>query len=229
MLWQPKSHVHKLGGIPASTTNGSTCPNHCSLKGDGCYAEFGTGGNWWRRLSRGDAGVGITWKAFIRAVEALPKGQLWRHNLAGDLPGSGNDIDRALLDTLVVANLMSMARGFTFTHKPALKSALVRDAVARANHYRFAVNLSADSPHEADALFDLAIGPVVSVVEHDAPERSQTPAGRDILVCPAQRDERATCKSCGWCARIDRDWIVGFRAHGQMKKRVSLRIAKAAL
>jgi len=56
----------------------------------------------------------------------------------------------------------------------------------------------------------------------DTPKVSHTPAGRLIVVCEAQTREEITCESCGnfepWCSRADRDFIVGFRAHGSKAK-----------
>lgn len=227
VLFRRVSYVGKLGGIPASTTSGHTCPTSCSLRGNGCYAEFGKGASWWRALSRnsdpprGRDPVGLSWDAFIEEVKALPVGQLWRHNVAGDLPGHGDVIDTARLVELVMANLLARARGFTFTHKP-MRLPRNRDAVSGANRYGFTVNLSADSVAAADRLAAEGAGPVAVVLAHDAPDRSLTPAGRRVFVCPAQRDERATCADCGWCQRAERDFIVGFRAHGQMRRRLGV-------
>lgn len=221
VTWRPRSLVAKLGGIPSSSTAGFTCPTSCSLRGNGCYAEYGYGGSRWRRMSMGEEGIG--WPDFLDKIRGLPPGQLWRHNLAGDLPGKGNRVSPKRIAELVAAN--RGRRGFTFTHKPVLRSTPARIVVAGANRFGLTVNLSAVGPKKADKLAVLGIGPVVTVLKHDAPVRSLTPKGRTILVCPAQRtDDGATCASCGWCADARRDWVVGFRAHGQMAHRVSLRV-----
>ena len=227
--WRPRSSIHKLGGIPSSTTSGFTCPPSCSLRGNGCYAEFGIGGAWWRALSsgktspRGDT-VGIAWPQFLERVRALPPRQLWRHNLAGDLPGIGNNIAPHQLRELVRAN--AGRRGFTFTHKPPTAGNIT--AVRNATAEGFVVNWSADNMRQADKRAELGVAPVVVVVPRDAPVNSYTPAGRHVVVCPAQRRKAATCASCKLCADADRAVIVGFRAHGQMNKRVSLRVLRAA-
>ncbi len=228
VMWNECSKVQKLGGIPASTSSGHTCPDACELKGNGCYAEFGIGGAWWRALSAGGpaprgSDIGISWREFLDRVRALPRGQLWRHNLAGDLPGDGDRLAGLALRQLVAANVGK--RGFTFTHKP-LKTRHARGAISVANRRGFTINLSADSLRHADELAGLEVGPVAVVLPEDASVRSYTPKGREVLVCPAQRDERATCRSCGWCSMSDRKWVVGFRAHGQMKKAISLRVVK---
>lgn len=210
------SQNRKLGGIPCSITTASTCPPSCPLRGEGCYAEFGWVAAHWRRVSA----EGGSWRAFCRAVAALPAGQLWRHNEAGDLPGTGARIDRRALGALVSANRGK--RGFTFTHKPmtAANQAAVRAAVAGG----FVINLSADSLRQADQLAALGIAPVAVVLPADAPALVRTPAGRTVVTCLAET-RGLTCAECQLCAVATRKSIVGFRAHGQMHARVSQIVA----
>jgi hypothetical protein len=92
-------------------------------------------------------------------------------------------------------------------------------AVNMANHGGFTVNLSADSPGEADRLAELEIGPVATLVPSDAPERLETPEGRRIIVCPAQTRDGITCEKCQLCARPDRPVIIGFYPHGSSARR----------
>jgi len=115
-----------------------------------------------------------------------------------------------------------------------------RCIVAVANTVEFTINLSANNPAQADALADLEIGPVVTVLAHDyarravrhraknrpdewaetiaewrdriAPLPRHTPAGRRIAICPATYTA-ATCKSCGARAKA-REAVIGFPAHG---------------
>jgi hypothetical protein len=110
----------------------------------------------------------------------------------------------------------------------------------RCQHAGFTINLSANNPAEADALADLEIGSVVTILAHDYARRAvrhrakarpdewaetiaqwrdriallpvRTPAGRRIAICPATYTA-ATCKSCGACAE-PRDAVIGFPAHG---------------
>ena len=142
-------------------------------------------------------------------IAALPAGQLWRMNVAGDLPGSGEDLDPVALGQIVRAN--TGRRGFTYTHK---KSPDAIDWVRHANRWGFTVNLSADDAGEADTLAEADVGPVCAIVPQDTPAKSWTPGGRVIVVCPAQIREDVTCQSCGLCAIPDRSVIIGFRAHG---------------
>lgn len=180
----------------------------CPLRGKGCYSDFSYLNIHWRNTTSGLSGV--RWEAFLEGVRKLAPGTLWRHNQAGDLPGVGDVIDRKQLDQLVEANLGK--RGFTYTHKP-MTSEVNRAAVKHANDKGFVINLSANNPSEADELCELNIGPVVTLVSLNSPARFQTPQGRDILVCPAQRGI-GTCKTCTVCARADRGTIIGFKPHG---------------
>lgn len=207
-----ESQNRKLGGIPCSITSAETCPPTCGLFGKGCYAEFSYLRSHWARTSS----EGLNWRAFCREVSALPEGQLWRHNEAGDLPGAGVRITGMLLDDLVRAN--KGRRGFTFTHKPM--TAVNRELVRKANAAGFVINLSADSLEQADQLAELGVGPVAVVLSSSAPERSKTPAGRTVVTCLAET-RGLTCASCQLCAVGERKSVVGFRAHGQLKRSVN--------
>lgn len=212
----------KLGGIPATITTANTCPPSCGLYGKGCYAEFHLTRVWWRQAQVD----GVPWKAFVRWVRELPEGTLWRHNLAGDLPGIGEELDEQKFATLVLAN--SGKRGFTFTHK-SLDDAKHRELIRSANLVGFTVNLSADSLAEADAKAELDIAPVCVVLPADAPAQLRTPAGRRVVVCPAQTHEKMTCAKCQLCARPLRSAIIGFRAHGQAQKAISRNVVQLRL
>lgn len=213
----------KLGPIPVTMTERGSCPDACSFKDSGCYAEEH---NWlkyhWERVAE----KGLAWPAFCAAVAALPEGQLWRHNEAGDLPGRNERIDRGALMRLVLAN--RGRRGFTFTHKSVLPGAVpttmaVRNAraIRDANAAGFTINLSADSLVHADALVRMKVGPVTVVVPTDHPTRAtKTPAGNTVVVCPAETHD-LTCEKCQMCAHPRRKAIIAFRAHGNSAALVS--------
>lgn len=211
-----KSSNRKVGPIPVSTTTAASCPDACPLKAAGCYAKGGPLAIHWRKVTNGDAGM--TWDAFTAAIAALPAGQLWRHNQAGDLPGHGDAIDAVALDKLLTAN--AGKRGFTYTHKPVDRAhPMNRAMVARANAEGFTVNLSANTLAEADTLAALGIGPVV-VQDCAEGERADTvtPEGRKVVTCPVTYGAAESCATCQLCQRRDRKVIVGFPAHGAQKK-----------
>ena len=210
-----KSGNIKTGPIPVSTMSAETCSDDCPLKNNGCYAGSGPLSWHWRKVTAKLRG--ISWSEYCDSVEQLDDGQLWRHAQAGDLPGVNHAIDGLMLAQLVAAN--EGKRGFTYTHKPVLNNPRNATLVRLANAQGFTINLSANNLAQADQLSDLAIGPVVTIVAIDAPEKQKTPAGRTVIVCPAQSRDDVTCSSCGLCQRQDRTVIVGFRAHGTAKRK----------
>jgi hypothetical protein len=169
----------------------------------------------WRKVTNGASGD--SYGVFLDKVSRLIKGQLWRHNQAGDLMGKGDSLDIQALQLLVKANRGK--RGFTYTHKP-LRDSAERDAIAQANKGGFTVNLSGNNLDHADSLADMAIAPVVVVLPSDATQNTVTPKGRKVIVCPATIRDDVSCATCGLCARL-RDVIVGFPAHGTSKRKAS--------
>jgi len=198
----------KTGPIPVTYSERGTCPPSCPHYRADCYAEdYYTSMTWNKVPERGQS-----LETVCQSIAALPDGQLWRHNVAGDLPGEGESVDAAALGEIVRANLGK--RGFTYTHKKSL------DAIEWARHateWGFTVNLSADDAGEVDILADAGL-PLTCIVPMDTPEKTTSPGGRTIIVCPAQTREGVTCSTCGLCQRADRAVIIGFRAHGTRAK-----------
>jgi hypothetical protein len=204
------SQNRKTGPIAISMSPKATCPPSCPLRGNGCYAEHGPLGWHWERLSRGE--TSISWKAFLEAVRRLPKGELWRHNVAGDLPGHGDQINALMLAELVEANRGK--RGFTYSHKPASQENLA--VIRRANRQGFTINLSANTLEEADELARKKAGPVVVILPAGAAFNhvERTPEGRKVIVCPESYRDDIQCAGCGLCADPKRVAVIAFPAHG---------------
>ena len=233
--WSPASHNRKTGCMPVSMTSPRTCPVACPWRGAGCYGEQYFAGVHWRRL---DEGRGMSWADFCARVAALPAGQPWRHNEAGDLPGDGNAIDPGLLFEL--AEAARHTRGFTYIHKPVLGDHAISAAnrayleearfrVRSRGDVGLVVNLSTDGLPHADQLCDLGLAPVVVVLPGGGPRARRTPAGRRVVTCPALHDETTSCLTCMICAREDRDFLVGFPAHGFLRKKMSERLTQLRL
>jgi len=217
-----KSSNVKTGPIPVTYSERDTCPPSCGQR-DSCYAEAGfhTRMVWDKVSIRGSALETVADK-----IRKLKPNTLWRFNVAGDLPGVGEDIDGGAIAQLVHANRGK--RGFTYTHKHSARAIkFARFATDRG----FTVNLSADDAGHADTLAETGL-PVAVVVPLGTAERTTTPSGRPIVVCPAQTREDVTCYSCGLCQRANRKVIVGFLAHGTRAKKadaVARRVIPIAL
>jgi len=211
-----KSANVKTGPIPVSTTERDSCPTDCAMRA-GCYAASGPLALHWAAVSAGTRGT--SWGQFVQAIAALPEGQLWRHNQAGDLPQTGGTIDAVKLGQLVQANIGR--RGFTYTHH---RDAASLAWVKHANEWGFTVNLSANDLHDADALADTGAGPVVVVLPSTQAQNTETPAGRKVVVCPATQRDDVSCATCQLCQR-QRSTIVGFPAHGTKKRVIDIKLA----
>lgn len=210
------SSNRKTGPMPVTYTTADTCPDNCGLKNE-CYAKHGPTVMHWRKVTNGTAG--LEFSEFLDKLErTLYPGMTWRHNVAGDLPGVNDEIDRSALMGIVNVNRKRKAKGFTYTHKPTLNHPNNRSAVAVSNDLGFTVNLSADNVNQADDLADLNIGPVVVVMPEDCSRTEKTPKGRTIVQCPATYNDTVNCQRCGICAHSGRKSIVGFPAHGTKKK-----------
>lgn len=229
----PKSSNAKTGPIPVTTTSKQSCPDNCPLKnGNGCYAASGPLNLHWQKVTDGQRGTNID--DFASAISKLPKGQLWRHNQAGDLAHADGYIVKRHLNAIINANRGK--RGFTYTHHAVQygKGGMAshnRDMVRNANAEGFTINLSANSPANADVLLALGIGPVVTIVDEWKPGDNKTqitPAGNTIVICPAVTADGMNCAQCGLCQVKDRKSIVGFPVHGTSKRKAKIIMLKQA-
>ena len=189
----------------------------------------------WDKVTRSERGNPI--RQTVKAIGNFPERQIWRWAQVGDLPGVGDAINGKDLRALVRAN--DGKRGFTYTHKPTLEDNLLsernREHVRAANEAGFTINLSSEGWDLPDQHLALGIGPVVTVLPSTMdPEWKieYTTGGTRIVRCPAEYRDEVSCSNCGGksgplCQRRDRDYIVGFTAHGFAKKQTDDRIRRS--
>jgi len=206
-----KSSNSKTGKIPVSTTERASC-GACPLKKAGCYADDYHLSMHWDAVSDGRRGT--DWSTHCEQVAALPEGQLWRANQAGDLPRKGTRIDREKLMLLVAAS--SGRRGFTYTHHAPTPENI--ETLYMAAMGGFVVNLSANNLAHADELASTGL-PVAVVLPMSQTTNTRTPGGRPVTVCPATQRDDVTCATCALCARGDRTTIIGFPVHGKWARK----------
>jgi hypothetical protein len=218
-----RSANRKTGPIPITTSSSNTCPQSCPMKEKGCYAKGGPLRIHWKKVDNGERGM--EWKDFLKAVQELPDGSVWRHNQAGDLVGSRNKINKQKALQLARAN--EGKHGFTYTHYKVDDESQAgkynREVVKLLNEQGFIVNLSADGPAHADRLCKLGVGPVTTVLlSTETRKVSYTPEGRKIILCPAVVKEEISCAKCKLCAlpMEKRKFIIGFPAHGVQKRHI---------
>ena len=210
------SSNRKTGAIPTSTTEKASCPSTCPFLQKGCYAKGGPQNIHWSAISRGERGM--AWAEFTSAIRKLKRGQLWRHNVSGDLPHSDGVIDSAKVSALVDSN--RGRRGYTYTHH-ILNPENVK-VLQDANSKGFTINASTEDVEVADKVMTEHNIPAVAVINSEESRRFfTTSSGRKVIVCPATVHDNVSCADCGICANANRSAIVAFPAHGNAKKTVN--------
>ena len=213
----PISSNAKTGPIPTSTSDRATCWTGCPFYDKGCYAKSGPQALHWRKVSSGERGY--EWDAFLRLIRKLNRGQLWRHNVSGDLPVVADGI----IDGDKVAQLADANRGrkgYTYTHHPLTDTNL--GVIKYANAAGFTVNVSTESVESADRIMSEHKIPAVAVVNSDKTDRFyRTESGRKVITCPATLHDNVNCSTCGLCQQSDREFVIAFPAHGTAKKTVN--------
>jgi hypothetical protein len=218
----------KTGPMAVSMTDRSSCPDACPMREKGCFANGWPLSLHWDRLPE----TGLTQKQFERALRKLPWYSLWRHDQAGDLPGEGDNIDREALLGIIEAADSRGVKGATYSHKPLEHGdnlAILREIRVRG----LVVNVSANSPAHLDQLMRLAPDlEYAALIPEEAGKVTLTEDGNKIVWCPAQwmklKGVKLTCADCGngrpLCWRRDRNYAIGFKAHGPWKRWVEAMI-----
>jgi hypothetical protein len=211
----------KTGPIPTTTSERSSCWEGCPFYDKGCYAKSGPQALHWRKVSEGERG--LPWNKFIKAIRKIAKGQIWRHNVSGDLPHNGlGDIEADKTQQLVNAN--RGRRGYTYTHHPLNDHNI--NVIRECNSKGFTINASCESVDDADRVMSEHNIPAVAVVNSEESRRFfKTESGRKVIVCPAMIHDSVTCATCGLCQQSDREFIIAFPAHGTAKKTVNSIVA----
>jgi hypothetical protein len=216
-----KSSNVKTGPIPVSTSSRETCDPLCPFFGNGCYGDNYPLRFHWDAVTRGERGE--TWPGFLAAIRALPAGQLWRHNQAGDLWKPGTVMGRAALAQLTEAN--AGRRGWTFCHHK--RTPAVVQAFKSATAQGFTVNASCHSEKEADAAMAHGLRAVFVAPSTETRRQWSTAGGNRAVVCPAQRFEGMDCATCRLCQARPSNVAIVFLAHGTGRKKAEAAIAAA--
>lgn len=131
---------------------------------------------------------------------------------------AGDQIDFEYLDILADA---VPRRGVSFTYSHFEPFYWMHKLAAG----KTVINYSADSPFTAyQATHDV---PTVTTVPQDFFANGKWSAVQDVkfVRCPAEYNSAVTCNNCGdglpLCARLDRDYIITFTAHGAGKKKIN--------
>jgi len=136
--------------------------------------------------------------------------------------GKGSQkIDDAYLDALLDAK---PSKGVSFTYSHFDPHVFGWGKKLRAD--KTVINYSTENLGAAAASIHNGVPSVVVVSEESWQEKKTQPAphGINVVRCPAELRD-ISCASCGngdpLCARLDRNFIVGFTAHGNGKKKAA--------
>ena len=167
-----KSSNRKIGNIPCSITEESSCSPTCPFINSGCYAKTGPVSWHWKKISNGTQSNLTNWDGLCSFVENLKDGQLMRINVAGDLIHKDGVINQDALKQLVKAN--KNKRAWTYTHHKMNRQNF--EAIEQANKNGFTINVSTESLVKADRVIDLGL-PAVTVVSSKKKVPTKTPKG----------------------------------------------------
>ena len=211
----------KTGPIPTTMTEKDSCPTTCPLRSNGCYAENFPLSLHWDRVSSS----GINADMLSSNLRNLPRGQLWRHNVAGDFPHVNGIVDieavRPILDTVKARDLKTIV----YSHHKGRNNLEVFHGMKR---YGVHVNVSCESTESAMGALNAGLN-AVCIMPANSPKVTTYQNGATgeryarIVICPAQTSDKVTCATCGLCAKDrTRDRvIIGFLPHGARAKKVS--------
>ena len=221
-----RSSNNKTGPVAGTTISSDSCPDSCALKyiidaagkrkPGPCYAKYGPISWHWKKVDSGARGD--NYRDTLDNLRKLPRNRLIRHKFAGDDPHD----DGAVIESDYLYKVECTGRNphIDYTHHEPTPHNIAVWEKGRARG--FVQNLSADNLVDADAKYSTGF-PVTVVLPIDAPKVSYTPHGRKIVACPAE-SANIQCVDCKLCAS-ERPYIIGFRAHGTMKKSLSVSLS----
>ena len=193
-----------------------------------CYAKHGPQSWHWAKVTKGERGT--DWDSFCSAVESLKFGTMLRHNVSGDLPVSPQGLVLTeKLDQLQCAAVNAGLMFYTYTHHHTNQLGDVNaNTVKRFSSPGFVINISTETVTDAvnyhqdgqdvvitnSTVFEFA---VESIKNKQGPFKICNVENLDqsvnVIPCPEQYTDSATCASCKLCARYNRDYVIAFRQH----------------
>lgn len=197
----------KTGVVAASYRGKQSCPLTCQAY-QSCYAKSGPTNIVFNRAGQ-DENDAISITTFIAS---LAKGWKMRHHVAGDLVNAAQEIDKPYLTALIEALKKRLDLvTWSYTHAWRLFESNPFKGIVSVNF-----NASCDSITEIKEARAKGFDTVVIMPEN---AKSGAYDGERIVICPAQVNKAITCDKCLLCFKKDRPYSVGFRLHGNMKKK----------
>jgi hypothetical protein len=200
----PISNNKKLGSMAATYRTPDTCASDCPLFIDGkpkCYASSGGGGGSFalaRKFGKS------TQEAFLRLSTQTPFRSVVRHLVSGDVD------DEYITEANKLHKDRPDLRGYGYTHDWRNRSPVEIDG--------WVLNASCETPEEVEKALANGWQAVIESPE-DSTLSGTRIAGRRVVACPNQEDDRVKCASCRLCTTSSETRpIVEFTLHGNNVK-----------
>ena len=209
-FFTPQSRNEKTGPMPNIYTDNKSCPERCPFKdGNGCYAEY------WRTLAAWNK-VSLSLSELAEKVKnETYKGQIIRHNVAGDIALDGT----STVDVNLVKTLSDIYRGrkaYTYTHCQVDDNLI--DAVHYARKAGFTINVSCETKAEVKNAKQHGLNAVLVVTEQPKQKR-WTEDGITYIRCKNETDGMM-CIQCQACTK-NRKTVPVFTVHGSGFKKAA--------
>ncbi len=206
MLTVTKSENRKLGNCGATYRGKMTCPSDCPAfkacygKAGFCNIQFENAG---KEKEKSDTVQLVKW------IASLAQGFKFRMHVTGDF------LTDDVMDKTYIRGFMRAMfkrpdlKCWGYTHAWNRFKKNIFKKIASIN-----INASCDSISDIKAAKKKGFDTVI-VMPVDA--KSGVYDGERIVICPAQTAQNMNCEKCMICFRKNRDFSIGFRAHGPLK------------
>jgi hypothetical protein len=205
----------KLGKASTTYAGPNSCPDRCSLKGNGCYAEMGRVGMIKIDLEKAGGTPREIALEEAKAIREMNSRLPLRLHTYGDCPDeeSAQIVGEAASEYMEITG----APAWTYTHAwPDVPRIAWRDVSVMA---------SCETMDEVYQAREMGYAPVLVVEKHDGKKSIVLDDGLRLVPCPNQTSGgRIKCVDCGLCLhdrdRYEQGQIITFEAHGMGAKRV---------
>lgn len=216
LLWTARSGNTKTGDVPTAWVGATleearqSCLG-CPLLDAGCYAHSGSVGMGGLSARKGATRNPDRYTLKSALANRSASARMARFTAIGDIGRIGREMATALRATVQKVGLAVVG----YTHH--WREAEVADA------WKGSLMASTESLEDADEAVGQGWRATV-IVSMDAPRTGTTPAGRKLVVCPAQEKPGVvTCNTCRLCDASRPGPVIAFRAHGNQAALAGLR------
>lgn len=179
--------------ISATWVSQGSCPDSCSFKGSGCYAETGRSAIHTRRLNNAQAEGNYTPEEIAEYEAKAIRGLSGKFDLRAHIVGDCKTVKAAKIvaDALNEYKVRSGKRVWTYTHA---------ENVPREVWGDISILRSCESVSELNREHNRGYACALVVPEaHESHKPVKLEGGFTGIPCPYQVKKTASCKDCGLC------------------------------